>query len=167
MAASMLRRGRDPHAVAKATKIPLALVALIDEELDTHRVASSAPPQAGHPSHRDRAGDDAAGADLCSEATPADVVHTQLHHASVRHARRRARIAVAALVGWVVNLGLSATAAIAHFPALGVASLILTPVLVVVLVLNAPTRAHAGPDPAGAHRRDDHTGDAAAPGHPL
>jgi hypothetical protein len=68
----------------------------------------------------------------------------QLIHAQVRHARRRTRIAVAALVCWVLNPGLSATADIAGVPALRVTSLILTPALV---VLTAPTWAPTRPRP--------------------
>jgi hypothetical protein len=49
VAASMLRRGHDPHAVAEATRVPLALVDLIGEQLDTHPAASPA-----HRSPRDR-----------------------------------------------------------------------------------------------------------------
>ncbi|SRR5579884_1103246 len=40
VAASMLRHGHDPHAVAEATAVPLALVDLISEQLDTHPATS-------------------------------------------------------------------------------------------------------------------------------
>jgi len=60
---------------------------------------------------------------------------------------------VAALIGWMINLGLSATADIIHLPTLGITSLILAPLLVVALVLNA-TRSPRRPGPnRGAPRR--------------
>jgi hypothetical protein len=133
VAASMLRHGHDPPAVAEATGVPLALVDLIGEQLDTHPATS--PPPATHPSPDHRAGNNI-GADQHPPATPTNPVGVP--RAPERHAQRWARITVAALIGWMINLGLSATADIIHLPTLGITSLILAPLLVIVLALHAP-----------------------------
>lgn len=88
--------------------------------------------------------DPAADADPHSQARPAELLSPQLNDTQARHVRWRARIAVAALLGWIANLGLSATADIAQLSSLGLASLILTPVLVAVLVLHATSRRSPG-----------------------
>jgi hypothetical protein len=142
VAASMLRHGHNPRAVAEATAVPLALVDLIGDQLDTHP-ATSPPPPATHRSPDHRAGNDIIGADPRPPATSTNMVG--LLRAQQRHARRRALIAAAALMGWVINLGLSATADIIHLPTLGVTSLILAPLLVVVFVLNATSRSPRRP----------------------
>jgi hypothetical protein len=45
VAASMLRHGHDPQEIAQGTGVPLALVELIGEGLDTHPAASPAAPK--------------------------------------------------------------------------------------------------------------------------
>ena len=141
VAASMLRHGHDPRAVAEATAVPQALVELIGDQLDIH--PRPAPLPATHPSPDHRAGNNDIGADPRPPARPTNMLG--LLRTQQRHARRRALIAAAALMGWVINLGLSVTADIIHLPALGVTSLILAPLLVVVLVLNATSRSPRRP----------------------
>lgn len=125
MAASMLRRGRDPHTVAKATKVPLALVELINEHLDPTPTNPSRPqpsnpgptPTTGPPDHHACTGVD-------PQACP-DGLH---HH------RRCTRVILTALLGWVASTLLIVAAGIFHLPALGAAALILTLVLVTGLL---------------------------------
>ena len=150
VAASMLRHGHDPHAVAEATGVPLALVDLIGDQLDTHP-ATSPPPPATHPSPDHRAGNNIIGADPHPPATPTNPV--EVPRAAERHAHRGARITAAALIGWMINLGLSATADIIHLPTLGITALILAALLVVVLVLNAPRSPRRPGSNRGAPRR--------------
>src|SRR5579884_2889173 len=115
-----------------------------DQRAARHPPRDQPPPPATHPTPHHRAGNNNIGADPHPPATPTNPVGAP--RAPERHARRGALITVAALIGWMINLGLSATADIIHLPTLGITSLILAPLLVVALVLNA-TRSPRRPGP--------------------
>lgn len=137
----MLRHGHHPRAIAEATRVPLALVDLIRDHLDddAHPADTTAPPKPRRPSAR--CDGPAAGADRRPHPPSPELLHV----------RRRMRLAVAALVGWVCNLGLSTAAELAHLPILGMASFVLAPLLVTFLLLQvlpatsgAPARRRPG-----------------------
>jgi hypothetical protein len=141
VAASMLRHGHPPRAIAEATGVPLALVGLIRDHLDddAHPADTTAAPEPRRRSPR------------CDGHAPGAGRRPHPPSAELLHVRRRMRLAVAALVGWVCNLGLAAAAELAHLPILGMASLILAPLLVTFLLLQVLPATSGAP----ARRRPD------------
>lgn len=106
MAASMLRRGHNPHAVAEATKAPLGLVELINEHLDPPPTTPSRPqpgPISATGHH--------ASTGLDPQACP-DAPRHQLC----------TRVILTALLGWLTSTVLIVAAGVFHLPALAAAS---------------------------------------------
>lgn len=137
MAASMLRRGHTPHAVAEATKVPVALVELINEHLETTPTSPSRPqPSNPGPTPTTDPPDHHASTGLDPQACP----HGLHHHRSCT------RVILTALLGWVASTVLIVAAGVFHLPALGAASLILTLVLVTALMRTVIPRPTPPPD---------------------
>jgi hypothetical protein len=147
-AALMLRHGRDPHQIAEQTGVPLALVELIDEHLDTHPAASPPPPTPAHlhdQSRHNLDAHDATGADLHPPARPAELLSPQLNdNTQTGHSRRRTRTVIALVLALLVDSGLAAGVAITHNYALGAAAVLLTALLLTVALLHATCRSPRG-----------------------
>jgi hypothetical protein len=146
-AALMLRRGRDPHQIAEQTGVPLALVELIDEHLDTHPAASPPPPTPAHLHDQSRYNLDAheaAGADLHPPARPAELLSPQLNDTQTGHSRRRTRTIIALALALLVDSGLTASVVITHNYALGAAAVLLSALLLTVALLHAMCRSPRG-----------------------
>jgi hypothetical protein len=131
LAASMLRRGRQPLDVANATGVPLALVELI--------AAEHHPDLPGHPGPTRPTGATGSMLDEPRSAPEDDLVRPDLlvQHTDLGASRWAARICCAAVVVIVGNVGLAAAAEIMHSSALAMAAVILTPLLLTALGLCA------------------------------
>lgn len=140
VAASMLRRGRQPLDVVNATGVPLALVELIAAE---HHLD---PP--GHPGATRPTGASGSMLDEPRSAPEDDPVRPDLlvQHTDLCASRWAARICCAAVLVIVGNVGLAAAAEIMHSSALAMAAVILTPLLLTALGLCAIACACAGRD---------------------
>jgi len=131
MAAVLLRCGEPPQQVAARTRVPLALIELIAEEIsstDAQRPTQSAAADV-HP------------ATVPATAADADLAEAR---AMVRRGRRRVMLVRIVLVALAVNLAASVAADLGHHPALGVVSVILAPTLILALIWTSthPPRPH-------------------------
>jgi len=131
VAASMLRRGRQPLDVANATGVPLALVELIAAEHHPDPPGRSGPTRS--------TGATGSMLDEPRSALDGDPVRPELsvQPTELGASRWAARICCAAVLVIVGNVGLAAAAEITHSSALAGAAVILTPLLLTALGLCA------------------------------
>lgn len=144
VAASMLRRGYQPLDVANATDVPLALVELIATE--------SRPDPPKRPAPTPPAGTTSSMLDEPRPVPDDNPVRPDLSAPPNRLGASRwaTGICCAAVLVVLGTVGLAAAADITHNPALAIAAVILTPLLLTVLGLCAIACACTGP---GGSRR--------------
>ncbi|MBN9098768.1 MAG: hypothetical protein J0I49_11750 [Pseudonocardia sp.] len=140
MAASMLRRHRDPARVATVTGVPLALVHLIAEHLPTEPGPDTDPDTAPGRPNRSAPGDhrdDTPGEDTQFSAEDRWNEVIEPFHRRQQLQRRRIRIMRIMVICWGADTVLGAVAGLAHVAVLAAAVLILSPLIVAVLLLAA------------------------------
>ncbi|WP_298800350.1 hypothetical protein [uncultured Pseudonocardia sp.] len=130
MAASMLRRRRDPARVAALTGVPPALVHLIAEHLPTEPAPDTDPDTP--PLHPNRSApgdhhDDTPGADPQFSAEDRWNEVIEQFHQRQQLQRRRIRIMRIMVICWGADTVLGAIAGLAHLAVLADAVLILSP----------------------------------------
>lgn len=135
MAAALLQSGDDPEQVAERTRVPLALIELLAEEITT--TGSTNPVDST--ADVDAAELDAAELDA---AEAAQMAHLWRRRELTRRVRRRVLLFRIGLVVIAVNLLASVIADLDHHYLLGLVSVILAPVLVLAMIwsLTQPAR---------------------------
>ena len=135
MAAALLQSGDDPEQVAERTRVPLALIELLAEEITT--TGSTNPVDST--ADVDAAELDAAELDA---AEAAQMAHLWRRRELTRRVRRRVLLFRIGLVVIAVNLLASVIADLDHHYLLGLVSVILAPVLVLAMIwsLTQPPR---------------------------
>jgi len=135
MAAALLRSGETPQRVAARSRVPLALIELIADEISI--------TEAAHATEVDETDTDRAmTAVIERDAAVEREAHLAAARAAVRWGRRRVLLARMVLVALAVNLAASITADLGHHHLLGVVSVVLAPTLVLGLLwsLTRPAR---------------------------
>ena len=119
LAAALLRSGEPPEQVARRTRVPLALINLLADEITA--TAAGGPTQVE------------AVREAMVAATEAAADRDEAR-AVVRRGRRTVVLFRIGLVAIAVNLAASITADLGHHYALGVVSVVLAPTLVLGLI---------------------------------